>query len=448
MSSGIAFGRVFTVAVNDLALLMVFLLIGVLLLRICKPLKNLFLPAGLIGGALALILGPQVLGWIEIPSTWSGMATPMINIVLTATIFGSVISKETLKKYAGAINVIFLTYFAQMIFGTLVGIALSEKWPDMPYAWGMMSIFTYWGGHGAATTAGTLFEQMGNDGMLSLGIIMATLGLIVAMLAGMVWVNIGARLGWSKYTHESKGAGDAPLLLPENKRPSLGVSTVSSDVVNGLALQLAIVLLCMFIGEHLFKSLAMVPIPAFASVMKTIPALLYGIVGAFIVWYIMRKTHTDSYADLEGIKNVGGTALEICVCSATATLNLKLFAAFFVPILIHMAAIILLMSFITMFLLRRWLKKDWFELGLMAFGQGHGSTPSGLALARCVDPEYKSDNWKAFGLAMGITTPFTSTFAAILPPLAMQSQWYIVALGGAVTLACVLFGELVVRRQN
>ena len=123
------------------------------------------------------------------------------------------ISKETLKKYAGAINVIFLTYFAQMIFGTLVGVALSENWPEMPYAWGLMAIFTYWGGHGAATTAGTLFEQMGNEGMLS-----------------------------------------------------LGIATVSSDVVNGLALQLAIVLLCMFVGEHLFKSLAKVPIPAFASV--------------------------------------------------------------------------------------------------------------------------------------------------------------------------------------
>ena len=68
--TNVAFGQVFMVATNDLAVLMVFLLVGVFLLRICKPLKNLFLPAGLIGGALALILGPQVLGWIEIPKTW------------------------------------------------------------------------------------------------------------------------------------------------------------------------------------------------------------------------------------------------------------------------------------------------------------------------------------------------------------------------------------------
>ena len=54
----------------------------------------------------------------------------------------------------------------------------------------------------------------------------------------------------------------------------------------------------------------------------------------------------------------------LMICSTTATLNLKLFATFFVPILIHMVFIILLMSFITMVLLRRWMKRDWFELAM------------------------------------------------------------------------------------
>lgn len=449
MDTGVAYGKVFTTAIDELGLLLVFLLIGVLLLRVCKPLKKLYLPAGLIGGAIALILGPQVLGVIEIPNTWSGMATPMINVVLTTTIFGTIINKGKLKKYAGAVDLIFLTYFAQMIIGTLIGIGLKAIWKDMPYAWGIMTIFTYWGGHGAATTAGTLFEEMGNTGMLSLGIIMATLGLIVAMVAGMVWVNIGVRRGWASYTKKNTGTKeDSKILLKKEERRSLGSATVSSDVVNGLALQLAIVLLCMFVGKVLFTSLAKIPFEPVAAVMGKIPALLYGIIGSIIVWFVMRKTHTEEYADIKAIKNIGGVALEICVCSATATLDLELFASYLVPILIHMVCIIVLMSFITMALLRRWMKKDWFELGLMAFGQGHGSTPSGLALARCVDPDSQSYTWEAFGVAMGVTTPFTSTFAAVLPAVAMQSQWIIVALGGVVTLICVLFGELVVRKQN
>lgn len=451
MDNGVVFGSVFTTAVDDLAVLLLFVLLGVFLLRICKPLKKLYLPAGLIGGVIALILGPQVLGIIKVPSTWGGMATPMINVVLTTTIFGTIINKAKLKKYASAVDLIILTYFAQMFVGTLVGFILGKVWPNLPKSWGVMAIFTYWGGHGAATTAGTVFEEMGNEGMLSLGIIMATLGLIVAMLAGMIWVNIGARKKWNSLetaAASGKSAEDtAPILLSKENRKPLGLNTISSDVVNGLAFQLALVLLCMFLGKILFTSLAKVPVPAFANVMKKIPALLYGIVGAIIVWFVMRKTGTEEYADIATIKNIGGVALELCVCSATATLNLKLFADFLAPILIHMVCIIVLMSFICMVLLRRWLKKDWFELGLMAFGQGHGSTPSGLALARCVDPDSKVYAWEAFGVALGIFTPITSTLAAILPPLAMQSEWIVIAIGAAVTLACVLFGELFVRKQ-
>ena len=103
----------FATAVTDLTLLMVFLLLGFVIREIVKPLQKLFLPSALIGGAVALILGPQVLGLIDIPESWSEMATPMINIVLTCTMFGTVLNKSKIKTYAGAINLVILTYFAQ-----------------------------------------------------------------------------------------------------------------------------------------------------------------------------------------------------------------------------------------------------------------------------------------------------------------------------------------------
>ena len=445
----IAASKVFSVATDELAILMVFLLIGLVLRQLIKPLQKLFLPAGLIGGALALILGPQVLGLINVPATWSGMATPMINVVLTCTMFGTILNKSKIKSYAGAINLILLTYFSQMIIGTLVGIGLSKIWPNLPYSWGVMAVFTYWGGHGAATTAGTLFEEMGVDGMLSLGIILATLGLIIAMVAGMVVVNIGVRRGWAANISEKKAGSESnSCLIPKEQQKSLGRVTVSSDAINGLALQLCFVLLSMWLGKMIFTNLAKVPVAPVAAVMSKIPALLYGIVGAAIVWAIMCKFHLDGFADKEAVDNISGVALEICVCSATATLNLKLFADFLAPILLHMVCIIALMTVVCVFLVRRWFKKDWFELCLMAFGQGHGSTPSGLALARCVDPDHKSTSWEAFGVALGCVTPITSSLATLLPILAVQSQWIPVGIGAAVTIACLLFGELVVRRQR
>ncbi len=432
--------------VNDLAFLLVFLLVGFALRELIKPLQKLFLPAGLIGGIVALILGPQVLGWVALPESWSGMPTPMINIVLTCLMFGTSLNKGKLRTYAGAVDIVMLTYFAQMLIGTLAGIGLQKVWTGLPESWGMMAIYTYWGGHGAGASAGQLFEDLGVDGMLSIGLILATLGLIVAMTVGIVLVNIAVRKGYAT----NLPIGDDGKIktvsgpLPADKQKSLGKATASSDAINGLALQLAIILLCMWLGGKLFALLQTV-----LPVASKIPALLYGIVGAFIVWPVMRLLHIDGYADKTAMNNISGVALEICICSATATLNLEMFASYLAPILIHMVVIIVIMIFMCMVLTKRWLKKDWLELGLLFFGQGTGSAPSGMALGRCVDPDMKNKSaWEGFGIATGVFSPVSSVLVAVLPLLAVQSVWIPVGIGAVMTVLCLLFGELVLRRNG
>jgi len=67
--NGVALTKVFSTGINDLSMMMLFMLIGVIILQVVKPLQKFYLPAGLIGGTVALILGPQVLNIIKIPKT-------------------------------------------------------------------------------------------------------------------------------------------------------------------------------------------------------------------------------------------------------------------------------------------------------------------------------------------------------------------------------------------
>ena len=435
----------FTTAVNELTILFLFLLLGVILRNTIKPLRDLYLPSGLIGGAAALVMGPQVLGVIEIPANWKSMASPMINIVLTTTLFGIVMSKTKMKSYACAISTNLTSYFSQLMVGIAVGIALQKIWTGLPEPWGVMTVFTYWGGHGAATSSGALFEELGVEGMLNVGLILATLGLVVAMLSGMVWVNVGVRLGWAPALKIGKKDGDAKRndYLPEEEQKSLGKARVASDSINGLALQLCFVFLSMWLGARIFAGIALV-VPA----AKNVPSLLYGIVGAIIIWAVMQKTKLDKYADKTAVDNIGGVALEVCICSATATLDLGFFASNLAPILIHMAVVIALMSFVCMVLMRRWFGKDWFPLALMFYGAGTGSTPSGLALARCVDPDVKTDSWEAFGVAQGCFVPLTSTFVAIWPVIAVKNLWILVGIGAVVTIATIAFNEIMAKKRK
>ena len=55
---------------NDLIVLFAFLLIGFVIREIFKPLQRIYIPASIIGGVIALIVGPQVLGLVSIPGIW------------------------------------------------------------------------------------------------------------------------------------------------------------------------------------------------------------------------------------------------------------------------------------------------------------------------------------------------------------------------------------------
>ena len=52
---------------QDLILLFTFLMAGFVIRELVKPLQRFYIPASIVGGILALVLGPQVLGWVTIP---------------------------------------------------------------------------------------------------------------------------------------------------------------------------------------------------------------------------------------------------------------------------------------------------------------------------------------------------------------------------------------------
>ena len=84
-------------------------------------------------------------------------------------------------------------------------------------AMGMLIETGFVGGHGTATAMGRVLEseRVGIPGGTSLGILMATAGLVYGIISGVVWVNIGIRRGWTRWTSDqidaqSEAAPDDP----------------------------------------------------------------------------------------------------------------------------------------------------------------------------------------------------------------------------------------------
>ena len=143
---------------SDMILIGVFMLAGFFVREIVKPIQKLFLPASLIGGLLALILGQQMLGLVEIPESFSKFSNVLIAPIMAALLFGVTINKKKVVGYMDYICVEQGIYGMQMCVGAGLGALLAVIWPGLPKGWGTMGVFAFQGGHGNAGAAGQTYE--------------------------------------------------------------------------------------------------------------------------------------------------------------------------------------------------------------------------------------------------------------------------------------------------
>lgn len=421
---------------NDMLLLAVFMLIGYFVREICKPLQKLFLPSSLIGGLILLILGPQILNVVEVPKSYSSIPSVLIDIVMAALVFGVSFNKEKIGSYLDYVCVPMPIYGIQMALGVFVGYLFQKLWPGLPTGWGVMGVFSFHGGHGTAAAAAATFDKLGVEGNMSVGMVLSTIGLILAMGVGMVIVNIGIRRGWATYVKEPKSQpsyfyGGA---IPQEKRSAVGHTVTTSISINHLALQASWLLAALFIGRLLFNAVGSV-IPFIAQ----LPSVLHGVFGGAILWQLIRVFKLEKYVDLKTIKLISGFLLEIVVFTAIATLDIEFITTYIVPILLY--SLIMLMVTIPMVMLcaKRFCKNEWFEKAVMAFGAATGNTSTGLALVRAVDPDSQSSAGDTHGVYTTLTC-WKDAFVGLAPVWLMSGIGLTMGVGVAITVVFLVIG--------
>jgi len=429
---------------SDMILIGVFMLAGFFVREIVKPIQKLFLPASLIGGLLALILGQQMLGLVEIPESFSKFSNVLIAPIMAALLFGVTINRKKVVGYLDYICVEQGIYGMQMAVGAALGALLAVVWPGLPKGWGTMGVFAFQGGHGNAGAAGQTYENLGIPENMSVGMVLATFGLIMAMLVGMIVVNIGVRKGWTKFVKDAQKQPDWYYggVLPEEKRSSIGSTVTSSIGINHLALQGGWLLAAVYAGRLLIKAVGLV-----WPGVSVLPSVIQGILGGAIVWNAAKAVKLDRYIDVKTIKHVSGFLLEVVVLTAMATLDIELISTYIVPIVIYTAICCALTLTISLVFCKLFCKEEWFEKALMAFGVGTGNTATGLALVRAVDPDSNSSAPDNHGIYSAVMC-WKEAFAGLVPMWTMSGIGMTVGVGGAMFAICIIVGCILFVRPN
>lgn len=351
------------------------------------------------------------------------------------------------KKIAGFLDYICVEqaiYGMQMCLGAGLGAALALLWPGLPLGWGSMGVFAFQGGHGNAGAAGQTYTELGIPENLSIGMVLATFGLIVAMLAGMIMVNVGVRRGWSKFVRDPQKQpswyyGGA---LPEDKRSPIGQTVTSSISINHLALQAGWLLTAVFAGRMLIQLVGLV-----WDGVSVLPTVIQGILGGAIVWNAARLVKLEHFIDVKFIHQMSGFLLEVVVLTAMATLDLELISTFIIPIVVYT----LICSSVTLMIAfggcKLFCREEWFEKALMAYGVGTGNTATGLALVRAVDPDSQSSAPDNHGVYSAVMC-WKEAFAGLVPVWMMTGLGMTMGVGAIMCAVCLGVGFVLFARPK
>ncbi len=395
-------------ALGIFCLLSLLLIIGKGLRSFIPVLRFLYLPSSVIGGLVGLCIisiFPNLIppDWLSAIRTLPGF---LINIVFAALFLGEITPK--LKKI---INIAFpqfcfgqMTAWGQYVVGLgITGLLLIPLF-SVSDGFGNLLEIGFEGGHGTVGGMSSAFTQFHWSDGIALGYTLATIGMILGIVIGIVLINWASKKGHLSHIRKTETGNSQESLgvyTPKNS-PNAGKQTVFSDSIDSLAWHIALIGLAICLGWGLLEGLialetAITHKTPEECFFRSFPLFPLCMIGGIILQKISEKVKLEHLIDHGQMKRLSGASLDFLVVSAVMTIRLDVVSANWLPLLILIIVGSLWSIFMVVWVGPRLFKEAWFERSIAEFGQSMGVTATGLLLLRTVDPEAKTVAPEAFG---------------------------------------------------
>lgn len=449
-------------AIFVFCLLSVLLVLGKVLRTIIPLLQRCYLPSSVIGGFIGLLIFqcfPEFLP-ADVVNTVGKLPGFMINVVF-ATLFLGVVTPPLGKVVRVA--------FPQLCFGQIlawgqyvIGFAavgfLLLPFFGVNEGFGNLLEIGFQGGHGTVSGMSESFESFGWEDGIALGYTMATAGMLLAVILGIVLINWAARKGYIQNIRrfEEQDKLQQKGIYGKEEQPAAGVQTVYCDSIDSLAWHISLVGLAILAGFGLRYGLLELETTCSAdgvvTFMKGFPLFPFCMIGGLLMQKLAQRVRVHQLIDHGQMQRISGAALDFLVVSAMATIKVQVVLDNWVGLLVLIVLGTLLSLFMVVVVARRLFRESWFECAIAEFGQSLGVTATGLLLLRAADPESKTCATQAFGYKQLLHEPIMGggLWTALALTLLYKLGWVIMLGISAVALlfwisAAVIF---VHRRGN
>ena len=395
---------------KSLGLLGAFLLLGVFIRANIKIFQKSFIPAGVIGGFLLLILGPQCVNVLPVPGEWFKIYSLLPGVfivpVVAAVPLGLSISggknsegSDCLKNVIPLIGIGLGVAMLQFAIGYGTHIMFSSQ--NLYDVFGIELGIGFVGGHGTAGTLGNILSELNlpywqtSQGVATTT---ATFGIVGGILIGIALINWAARHGQTAMLKK-------PADIPEpirigyekdiTKQKSIGRETTLSSSIDTVAFHAALIFVACGLAYLVLSFMKKFKVP----VLSSISVWAYGMIVMFIIWGIMNKLKLNYLVDDKVKSKVSGSFTEFAVIAAIASLPIKAVAAYIVPILVMVILGYIVTTAVLVFFCKRYLKGYWFEQMIGTLGMS-----TGVLLLRICDPNLESPALASYSLSYTVTS--------------------------------------------
>lgn len=436
-----------------------------LLRRIIPGFQKYKIPRALIGGLLALLLGPQVFGKLsglsfidqELLSSWDQMTLPFVNIIFASLFIG-----QSLPSFRSGLRLALpqaalgqTMAWGQYFVGSLTVYFVLEPFFSVSPAFASLIELSFQGGIGAAVGLKETFASLGAPEGAQVAVLMAPLAMLSGILVGLVLINLRQR----NIRVDSEPNQDAQELKKSDEHSSAAADNAPPEetkTFKPLWLQFLLLGVAISVGWGILNSLLwaeesfIVGVFYANSLIKHVPLFPMALLGGLVLQLFLGKLKWK-FADQKIQTAFGSMALDLVVVMALGNLELAAIGQHWPSLLILFGVGVAWNLFCFLILARLLIPKFWFQRGIADFGQSMGTTSIGLMLLKIVDPKNKTQGQEAFGIKQVFFEPLLGggIITSVAPILAVNLGLpTFAAVSGVLATLVFVLGLLYSRRVS
>lgn len=386
--------------------------------------NRLLLPPSLLGGAVLLLLGPQVSGTFGkeiVPLEYYDSYRTWPGVLISFLFSGMILEPATRRGKAGLAVIsqslyVWLIAFVQLAWGYTVVLFFAVNPRERLFAHAIELSFL--GGHGAASAFYAVAERLGNRAAADLSVAAATIGMLFGLGGGLLLAAFHRRhnkfgVGLFLEAHSSSDSDSGPDARKKTASQQVSIPvTEQAEEEQRLLLSFLLPVLPVFLAYVLVEVLS-----GMMSAVQELPLFFFVI----LIAHTLKKLF-QPLLSVTAVRTFHRLALEGLILSAVATLSLQtienhaglLFAlcagAAVITVLLHLLA-------------APRLTPEYPDLALINFGMSTGTTAVGLALLRSLRQSLPVRSVQIYGLAAPFSGPFIGggiLSLLVFPELTMQ----------------------------